>query len=169
MKARREERGQWRRLETEATPTGLLRDSREWSPLSQRCLLSILLSQAGSWDVAAQIRCALGCGLLSDFFSLWMGVLILFEALQSCSQKLRKGVLDLLPNWQGMSRVGRQMPGADGTSGGKERGRSHLSGTGREKGFLWLGARTSQGEWLECSCARLVPASVAFFDSGYLN
>lgn len=52
------------------------------------------LSWELDFDVALLRSPALGCGLFLDFFSL----LILFEAFYSCSQKLRQGVLYLLPN-----------------------------------------------------------------------
>lgn len=42
-------------------------------------------------------------------------------------------------------------------------------GAGRENGFLWPGAQVVQEEWLVCSCTRLVPASGASFNSGYLD
>lgn len=79
-------------------------DSPEGSPLSQCCLLSVLLSQAGSWVLVLLPKHSLPWAMASYliFFSFWMGLLILFEAWQSCNQKLRQGVLDLLPDLTGV-------------------------------------------------------------------
>lgn len=84
------------------------------------------------------------------------------------------GVLQPLPQMTGVwVEVGsrcQEMMGHSGSRKGVDVWvRSNSCGAGKEEGFARLGAGVSRGDWLNCSCARLLPTSAASFSSGCLS